>query len=58
MTSSASAIEAPLLRAARSAPSATEADAVALVAPPRPSARLIQTPSRFSTTSNQSHATS
>ena len=58
MSRSASCTLPPLRRLARSAPRATALLAAARVLGPRPSASVIQMPSRFSTTSNQSPATS
>ena len=58
MSISASWVLPPLRRLARRAPSATALLAAARVLGPRPSASVIHTPSRFSTKSNQSPATS
>ena len=58
ITTSASLMSPPLRRLARRAPRATALLAAARVEPPSPSASVIQTPSAFSITSNQSPATS
>jgi hypothetical protein len=58
MTRSDSEIVAPLRRLARRAPRAIALLAAERVVGPRPSASVTQMPSAFSTTSNQSPATS
>ncbi len=55
---SVSCVLPPLRRLARNAPSATALLAAARVLGPSPSASVIQIPSKFSTRSNQSPATS